>query len=117
MADEEDYIDEDDIVMVDSEDDVEDLDDDEVDDDEEDMNDDSDGDIDGSTSAAAAPVQEEDSAVARRRAIQGIMRDNTLSDQEKRMRIQKPHEWRPHTSYPRSIPNDATTRTEKVYSL
>jgi len=31
---------------------------------------------------------EEDAAIARRRAIQSIMRDNTISDQEKRMRIQ-----------------------------
>mmetsp|Transcript_23143 Transcript_23143/g.54723 ORF Transcript_23143/g.54723 Transcript_23143/m.54723 type:complete len:380 (+) Transcript_23143:179-1318(+) len=89
MADEEDFIDEDDIVMVDSEDEIEDIEDDDVDDDGEDhMNVGNDGEIDGSIGAATAPVQEEDSAVARRRAIQGIMRDNTLSDQEKRMRIQ-----------------------------
>ena len=87
MADEEDYMDEDDIVMVDSEDDVEDLDDDD-DEGEDHMNEADEGDVDRSTSTATAPVQEEDSAVARRRAIQGIMRDNTLSDQEKRMRIQ-----------------------------
>jgi uncharacterized CHY-type Zn-finger protein len=31
---------------------------------------------------------EEDGAIARRRAIQAIMRDNSVSDQEKRMRIQ-----------------------------
>jgi len=43
---------------------------------------------DGNANAATAPAPEEDSVVARRRAIQGIMRDNTLSDQEKRMRIQ-----------------------------
>lgn len=34
------------------------------------------------------PPAEEDAALARRRAIQDIMRDNTISDQEKRMRIQ-----------------------------
>jgi len=85
MADE-DYLDDDDIVMVDSEDEVEDLDDDEDDDDGE--MDDGDDEVDESANALPPPVQEEDSAVARRRAIQGIMRDNTLSDQEKRMRIQ-----------------------------
>ena len=84
MADEEDFMDDDDIVMVDSDDDVEDLEDEDEDADEEDMN----GEDDGNTSTAADPPPEEDSAVARRRAIQGIMRDNTLSDQEKRMRIQ-----------------------------
>jgi len=89
MADEEGFIDEDDIVMVDSEDEIEDIEDDDVDDDGEDhMNGGNDGEVDGSIGTATAPVQEEDSAVARRRAIQGIMRDNTLSDQEKRMRIQ-----------------------------
>ena len=88
MADEEDFIDEDDIVMVDSEDDIEDLEDD--DDGENHMNDVNDGEVDRSTSTSTstAPPQEEDSAVARRRAIQGIMRDNTLSDREKSMRIQ-----------------------------
>ncbi len=85
MADEEDYMDDDDIVMVDSDDEVEDLDDE--DDDGEDHMNDEDEDDEG-TSAVPPPPQEEDSAVARRRAIQGIMRDNTLSDQEKRMRIQ-----------------------------
>ena len=34
------------------------------------------------------PAAEEDAAIARRRAIQQIMRDTNLSDQEKRMRIQ-----------------------------
>lgn len=34
------------------------------------------------------PPVEEDAALARRRAIQDIMRDNSISDQEKRMRIQ-----------------------------
>jgi hypothetical protein len=89
MADEEDFMDDDDIVMVDSEDDVEDLDDEDVDEDGEDHMDDGDEDeADGRASAAAGLAQEEDSAVARRRAIQGIMRNNTLSDQEKRMQIQ-----------------------------
>lgn len=88
MADEEDYMDDDDIVMVDSEDedlDEEDEDEDEDDNGEDHMNDDDD---DEGTSAVPPPPQEEDSAVARRRAIQGIMRDNTMSDQEKRMGIQ-----------------------------
>jgi len=53
---------------------------DEDDDDDDEGNDDN--------GAGVNPLVEEDAAVARRRAIQGIMRDNTLSDQEKRMRIQ-----------------------------
>jgi len=36
----------------------------------------------------APPSAEEDVAIARRRAIQEIMRDTTINDQEKRMRIQ-----------------------------
>jgi len=93
MSDEEDYTDDDDIVMVDSEDDVEDLEDEDEDEDieedgEDHMNDGDEDEVDENTSPTMAPPQEEDSAVARRRAIQGIMRDNTLSDQEKRMRIQ-----------------------------
>ena len=89
MADEEHYMDEDDIVMIDSDGDVEDLDDEDIDDDGEDhMNEGDDDEVDSSNNAAAVPAQEEDSAVARRRAIQGIMRDNTLSEQDKRMRIQ-----------------------------
>jgi hypothetical protein len=96
MADDEDFMDDDDIVMVSSEDDNDDLDDDDCDDDDDDgedhMNDrdddEVDDEIDDNNNSATAPPQEEDIAVARRRAIQGIMRDNTLSDQEKRMRIQ-----------------------------
>jgi len=87
MADEEDFMDDDDIVMVDSEDD----DDDDLEDDDgdgEDHMNDEDEDDDDNENTAPEPAPEEDSAVARRRAIQGIMRDNTLSDQEKRMRIQ-----------------------------
>lgn len=40
--------------------------------------------------AAAAPPEpvEEDAALARRRAIQQIMRDTTISEQDKRMQIQ-----------------------------
>lgn len=90
MADEEDYMDDDDIVMVDSEDDDDDGD---LDDDDDEDGDDDDGEDhmnedDGHSNEAAAPPPEEDSAVARRRAIQAIMRDNSLSDQEKRMCIQ-----------------------------
>ena len=76
MADDEAFMQED-IDMADSDDD---LDEDEDDEEEgEDMNEE----------AAPAPEPvEEDAAVARRRAIQAIMRDNSISDQEKRMRIQ-----------------------------
>lgn len=91
MADEEDFMDDDDIVMVDSDDDD---DDDSEGDGEDHMNDEDDDDDDDDdegnddNAAGVNPLVEEDAAVARRRAIQGIMRDNTLSDQEKRMRIQ-----------------------------
>lgn len=88
MADEDDFMDDDNIVVLmedtsdeDDDDDLDDDDDDDVGDGEDQMNDEDDDE-------APAPPPEEDSAVARRRAIQGIMRDNTLSDQEKRMRIQ-----------------------------
>ena len=57
----------------------EDLDDDE----EEEM-----GDDDEVAPAQPEPVAEEDAAIARRRAIQAIMRDNTLNEAEKRQRIQ-----------------------------
>jgi len=95
MADEEDFMDDDDIIMVDSDDD-DDGDDDDDDDDEDEGLEEGDGedhmneddDDEGNEIAIANPTAEEDSAVARRRAIQGIMRDNNLSDQEKRMRIQ-----------------------------
>ena len=66
----------DDIEMADSEDDIE---EDEDDEEEEEMNE-----------APAAPPEpaEEDAVVARRRAIQAIMRDTTLSESDKRMQIQ-----------------------------
>jgi hypothetical protein len=79
MAEEEDFMEDDDMDMEDSDDDLEGDDDGVDDDDAEDMNE--------VPAPAPAPV-EEDAAIARRRAIQAIMRDNTLSDQEKRMRIQ-----------------------------
>ena len=51
-------------------------------DDEEDMNDEDDDDDE------PPPPREEDAAIARRRAIQEIMRDTTLSEADKRNRIQ-----------------------------
>jgi hypothetical protein len=67
--------------------DPEDLEDDDVDEeDDEDMQEDDD-DEDAAESAPPEPVEEE-AAVARRRAIQAIMRDASLSEQEKRTRIQ-----------------------------
>lgn len=39
-------------------------------------------------SAAATVIPEEDAAIARRKAIQAIMRDKSLSDADRRMRIQ-----------------------------
>ncbi|KAL3906556.1 MAG: hypothetical protein SGILL_009223, partial [Bacillariaceae sp.] len=83
MADEEDYMEDDDMDMEDSDDDLEGEDDGE---DEDDV--DVDGMNDEEPAAAAPPPAEEDAAIARRRAIQAIMRDNTLSDQDKRMQIQ-----------------------------
>jgi uncharacterized CHY-type Zn-finger protein len=72
MAGDEDIIpDEDDIQMGDSDDDV----------DDDEMND------DGEEPCPPEPV-EEDAAIARRRAIQQIMRDPSLSENDKRMRIQ-----------------------------
>jgi len=62
---------EDDIEMAES--------DEELEDDEEEM---------GEAVAAPPEPREEDAAIARRRAIQEIMRNTTLSDQEKNMRIQ-----------------------------
>jgi CHY zinc finger len=83
MADDEDFM-QDDMDMADSDDDLdeddEDEDDEDDDDDGEDMNDDA-------PPSQPEPV-EEDIAIARRRSIQAIMRDNSISDQEKRMRIQ-----------------------------
>lgn len=83
MADEEDFMDDDDMDMDDSDDD-DDLEGND-DNDGDDMNDD---DEDEEPVVPAPAPAEEDTAVARRRAIQAIMRDNTLSDQDKRMRIQ-----------------------------
>jgi len=72
---EEGYMQEDDIEMADSDD--EDLDEEEE---EDEMN----------AEAVAPPTEpaEEDAAIARRRAIQAIMRDTTLSEPDKRQRIQ-----------------------------
>lgn len=76
MTDDDDFMQED-VDMEDSEED----DDEELDEEgEEAMNDDA--------PAPQPEPQEEDAAIARRRAIQQIMRDNTLGEQEKRMRIQ-----------------------------
>lgn len=76
-------MDDEDMDMDDSDDDLEG--DDGVDDDD----DDDDGDEMHEEAAAAPPEPvEEEAAIARRRAIQAIMRDNTLSDQDKRMQIQ-----------------------------
>jgi CHY zinc finger len=82
MADTEDYMDDEDMDMDDSDDDLDG--DDGVDEDDEDVDD------MNEEEAAAAPPEpvEEDAAIARRRAIQAIMRDNSLSDQDKRMQIQ-----------------------------
>lgn len=74
MADEDDYM-QGDVDMGDSDDDL-----DEDDGDDEGMNEEE-------APSQPEPV-EEDGAIARRRAIQAIMRDNSISDQEKRMRIQ-----------------------------
>jgi hypothetical protein len=70
----------DDIEMADSDDDLEDNDEEEEEDDEEEeMND---------APAPVPDVNEGDATVQRRRAIQSIMRDTTLSEADKRMRIQ-----------------------------
>ena len=58
------------------------------DDDDDDLDDEDDEDMDDDQPPAQPEPQEEDVAIARRRAIQQIMRDNTISEQEKRMRIQ-----------------------------
>ena len=86
MADEEDFMDDDDMDMEDSDVDLEGVDGVDEDDDGEDMNDEDEP--PAAAAVAPAPV-EEDAAIARRRAIQSIMRDNTLSDLEKRHRIQE----------------------------
>ena len=80
MADEDEFM-QGDIEMADSDDDL----------DEDDGGGDDDDDGDDMNDEPEAPPPEpieEDGAIARRRAIQAIMRDNTISDQEKRMRIQ-----------------------------
>jgi hypothetical protein len=81
MADDEEFM-QDDIDMADSDDDLD------EDDDEEDDEDDDGEDMNAEPTAPQPEPVEEDAAIARRRAIQSIMRDNTISDQEKRMRIQ-----------------------------
>ena len=58
-----------------------DLEDDEVDDDDDD-------DMNDEDTPEQEPAREEEDAIVRRRAIQAIMRDNSIGDQEKRMRIQ-----------------------------
>lgn len=55
------------------------------DDEEDDMNEEDEEEV---APAQPEPMAEEEPAMARRRAIQAIMRDNTLSDVEKRQRIQ-----------------------------
>lgn len=94
LEDDDDYMDEDDMDVMDSEDELDD-DDDGIDpgddiDDEQGMNDEDDDDDEVVVvqEQAPPPPAEEDAAINRRRAIQQIMRDNSLSDQEKRMRIQ-----------------------------
>lgn len=67
--------------MADSDEDIDDDDGDEEDEDEDEMN-------DGDAAPPPDPV-EEDSVIARRRAIQAIMRDTALTEQEKRFRIQE----------------------------
>jgi CHY zinc finger len=78
MADE-DFLN-DDMEMGDSEEDE--------DEDDEDLDDEDDEDMDDDQPALPPEPQEEDAALSRRKAIQQIMRDNTISEQEKRMRIQ-----------------------------
>ena len=71
-----DYQMQEDAEMAESDDDLEEEEEDEMNEDEE------------VAPAQPEPVAEEDAAIARRRAIQAIMRDNTLSEAEKRQRIQ-----------------------------
>lgn len=63
-------------------------DEDDEDDEEQEMNDEEEGGEDEEEDEEPPPPVEEDAAIARRRAIQAIMRDNTLSGQEKSQRIQ-----------------------------
>ena len=58
------------------------------DDDDDLLDDEDDEEMDDGQPPAQPEPQEEDAALARRKAIQQIMRDNTISEQEKRMRIQ-----------------------------
>jgi hypothetical protein len=74
---EEQYMQEDDIEMAESDDEL-----DEEEEEEEDMNEEE------AAPAQPEPAAEEDAAIARRRAIQAIMRDTTLSENDKRQRIQ-----------------------------
>lgn len=71
-----DYQMQEDAEMADSDDDLDEEEEDEMNEDEE------------AAPAQPEPVAEEDAAIARRRAIQAIMRDNTLSEAEKRQQIQ-----------------------------
>ena len=71
-----DYQMQEDAEMADSDDELEEEEEDEMNEDEE------------AAPAQPEPVAEEDAAIARRRAIQAIMRDTTLSEAEKRQRIQ-----------------------------
>jgi hypothetical protein len=91
MADDEDYMEDDDMLMADTDDeDLEDDEEEEEDDDDDEIAGDDMNDEDDEVDVIAPPPAplEEDVAIARRRAIQAIMRDNTINDQEKRMRIQ-----------------------------
>jgi len=58
------------------------------DDDDDDLDDDEDEEMDDDLPPPQPEPQEEDAAILRRREIQRIMRDTTISEQEKRMRIQ-----------------------------
>ena len=84
MADEDEFM-QGDIEMADSDDD---LDEDDGGGDDDDDDEDVDDDMNDEPEASLPEPIEEDGAIARRRAIQAIMRDNTISDQEKRIRIQ-----------------------------
>ena len=78
-----------DVDMADSDDDDLDDEEDEEDDDEDIIDDEDDGAVGTAMEGAQdAGATEEDSAIARRRAIQAIMRDQTISADERRMRIQ-----------------------------
>jgi CHY zinc finger len=75
-------------VLMDDDIDMIDSDDDDLDDDDDDMPNDS-NDIEANASDAGEQDKpEEDAAISRRRAIQAIMSDSSLSEEERRMRIQ-----------------------------